>query len=84
MASKPLNDKARDTLARELYWAQERAENSNLTTSQVRDRLRELATQVRADENVVIPFGETNLISAGRGAVEVPALSRGPSRHVAL
>ncbi|MEA2521483.1 MAG: hypothetical protein QOI81_1129 [Actinomycetota bacterium] len=67
MASKPLNDKARDTLARELYWAQERAENSNLTTSQVRDRLRELATQVRADENVVIPFGETNLISAGRG-----------------
>jgi hypothetical protein len=67
MASKPLNDKARDTLARELYWAQEHAENSDLTTSQVRDRLRELATQVRADENVVIPFGETNLISAGRG-----------------
>ena len=40
---------------------------SDLTTSQVRDRLRELAAQVRADENVMIPLGESNLISAGRG-----------------
>jgi hypothetical protein len=67
MAPKPLEDDARDALARELYWAQEHAAKANITTSEVRDRLRELATQVRADEQVLIPLGEANLISAGRG-----------------
>ncbi|MEP7060374.1 MAG: hypothetical protein ABI828_06550 [Actinomycetota bacterium] len=67
MAPKPLNDAARDALARELYWAQEHAAKGGMATAQVRDRLRELATQVRADENVLIPLGEANLISAGRG-----------------
>jgi hypothetical protein len=36
-------------------------------TGEVRDRLRELATQIRADEQVLIPLGEANLIAAGRG-----------------
>ena len=67
MAPKPLDDDARDTLARELYWAQENAAKVNMSTAEVRDRLRELATQIRADERVLIPLGEANLISAGRG-----------------
>ena len=67
MAPKPLEDDARDALARELYWAQEHAAKGMITTAEVRDRLREMATQVRADERVLIPLGEANLTSAGRG-----------------
>jgi hypothetical protein len=53
-------------LARELYWAQERASRARMDTPEIRDRLHDLATQLRADEKVVIPYGEGNLASPSR------------------
>ena len=53
-------------LARELYWAQDRAERPWMDTPEVRDRLHDLTAQLRADEKVVIPMGEGNLASPSR------------------
>jgi hypothetical protein len=53
-------------LARELYWAQERASRARLDTPEIRDRLHDLAAQLRADEKVIIPQGEGNLASPSR------------------
>ena len=53
-------------LARELYWAQERASRARLDTPEIRDRLHDLAAQLRADEKVIIPQGEGNLASSSR------------------
>jgi hypothetical protein len=53
-------------LARELYWARDRASRPWMDTPEVRDRLHDLAAQLRADEKVVIPMGEGNLASPSR------------------
>ena len=53
-------------LARELYWAQDRAARPWMDTPEVRDRLHDLAAQLRADEKIVIPMGEGNLASPSR------------------
>jgi hypothetical protein len=53
-------------LARELYWAQERASRARMGTAEIRDRLHDLAAQLRADEKVIIPHGEGNLASPSR------------------
>jgi hypothetical protein len=53
-------------LARELYWAHDRAERPWMDTPEVRDRLHDLTAQLRADEKVVIPMGEGNLASPSR------------------
>jgi hypothetical protein len=53
-------------LARELYWAQERASRARMDTPEIRDRLHDLAAQLRADEKVIIPHGEGNLASPSR------------------
>jgi len=59
------SDAFRD-LARELYWAQERASRARMETPEIRDRLHDLAAQLRADEKVIIPHGEGNLASPSR------------------
>lgn len=53
-------------LARELYWAQDRASRARMDTPEIRDRLLDLAAQLRADEKVIIPHGEPNLASPSR------------------
>jgi hypothetical protein len=53
-------------LARELYWAQERASRARMDTPEIRDRLHDLTAQLRADEKVIIPHGEGNLASPSR------------------
>jgi hypothetical protein len=53
-------------LARELYWAQERAPRARMDTQEIRDHLHDLAAQLRADERVIIPHGEGNLASPSR------------------
>lgn len=53
-------------LARELYWAQERASRARMDTAEIRDRLHDLAAQLRSDEKVIIPQGEGNLASPSR------------------
>jgi hypothetical protein len=53
-------------LARELYWAQERASRARMETPEIRDRLHDLAAQLRSDEKVIIPHGEGNLASPSR------------------
>jgi hypothetical protein len=53
-------------LARELYWAEERASRARMETPEIRDRLHDLAMQLRADEKVIIPHGEGNLASPSR------------------
>lgn len=53
-------------LARELYWAQDRASRARMETPEIRDRLHDLAAQLRADEKVIIPHGEGNLASPSR------------------
>ena len=53
-------------LARELYWAQERASRARMDTPEIRDRLHDLAAQLRSDEKVIIPQGEGNLASPSR------------------
>jgi hypothetical protein len=56
------SDAFRD-LARERYWAEERASRARMETPEIRDRLHDLAAQLRADEKVIIPHGEGNLAS---------------------
>lgn len=66
MAASSEHDAAFDDLARELYWARERASRARMDTPEIRDRLHDLAMQLRADEKVVIPHGEGNLASRSR------------------
>lgn len=60
------SDPAADELARELYWAQDRVSRARLTTPEVRDRLMDLAAQLRADELASVPQGEGYLASPSR------------------
>ena len=53
-------------LARELFWARDRASRPWMDTQEIRDRLHDLAAQLRADEKIVIPLGEGNLASPSR------------------
>ena len=53
-------------LLREMYWARETAARGRMDTSEVRDRLHDLAAQLRTDETMVIPMGEGNLASPSR------------------
>jgi hypothetical protein len=64
MAGQP--DPAASELARELYWAQDRVSRARLTTPEVRDRLMDLAAQLRADELAAVPQGEGYLASPSR------------------
>jgi hypothetical protein len=64
MAGPP--DPAASELARELYWAQDRVSRARLTTPEVRDRLMDLAAQLRADELAMVPQGEGYLASPSR------------------
>jgi hypothetical protein len=64
MAGQP--DPAASELARELYWAQDRVSRARLTTPEVRDRLMDLAAQLRADELATVPQGEGYLASPSR------------------
>ena len=66
MAAHAGRDPAFSDLARELYWAEERASRARMDTPEVRDRLHDLAVQLRADEKVLIPHGEGNLASPTR------------------
>jgi len=66
MASSPDPDPAIVDLSRELYWAQERVSRARMDTPEIRDRLQDLAMQLRADEKVVIPQGEGNLASTSK------------------
>jgi hypothetical protein len=66
MAAHTDRDPAFNDLARELYWAQERASRARMDTAEVRDRLHDLGVQLRADEKVLIPHGEGNLASPTR------------------
>jgi hypothetical protein len=66
MAAPTDPDPALADLSRELYWAQERASRARMDTSEIRDRLQDLAMQLRADEKVVIPQGEGNLASTSK------------------
>jgi hypothetical protein len=61
----PAEDPQGDLL-REMYWAQETAARGRMDTSEVRDRLHDLAAQLRTDETMVIPMGEGNLASPSR------------------
>jgi hypothetical protein len=53
-------------LLREMYWARDTAARGRMDTPDVRDRLHDLAAQLRTDETLVIPMGEGNLASASR------------------
>ena len=53
-------------LARELYWAQDRASRARMDTAEISDRLHDLAAQLRSDEKVIIPQGEGNLASPSK------------------
>ncbi len=66
MAAPTDQDPAFADLSRELYWAQERASRARMDTPEVRDRLHDLAMQLRADEKVIIPQGEGNLASTSK------------------
>lgn len=66
MAASSEHDAAFADLSRELYWAEERASRARMDTAEVRDRLHDLAMQLRADEKVVIPQGEGNLASRSK------------------
>lgn len=59
-------DAAATELARELYWAQDRVSRARLSTPEVRDRLMDLAAQLRADEQASVPQGEGYLASPSR------------------
>ena len=58
-------------LLREMYWARETAARGRMDTSEVRDRLHDLAAQLRTDETMVIPMGEGNLASPSRGRRQI-------------
>jgi hypothetical protein len=53
-------------LLREMYWARDTAARGRMDTPEVRDRLHDLAAQLRTDETLVIPMGEGNLASPSR------------------
>ena len=57
------DDAAFDHLARELYWAEEAAPRSRMSTADVRNELHDFAALMRADEQLAIPRGEANLSS---------------------
>ena len=52
------DDDAHGDLLREMYWARETAARGRMDTPEVRDRLHDLAAQLRTDETLVIPMGE--------------------------
>lgn len=56
----------RSDLLREMYWARDTAARGRMDTPEVRDRLHDLAAQLRTDETLVIPMGEGNLASPSR------------------
>ncbi len=53
-------------LQREMYWARDSAARGRMELSEVRDRLHDLAAQLRTDQTLVIPMGEGNLASPSR------------------
>jgi hypothetical protein len=53
-------------LLREMYWARDTAARGRMDTPEVRDRLHDLAAQLRTDETLLIPMGEGNLASPSR------------------
>lgn len=59
-------DVARSALLREMYWARDIAARGRMDTSEVRDRMHDLAAQLRTDERLIIPMGEGNLASPSR------------------
>ena len=63
--SVPSADAAADLL-REMYWARDTAARARMDTPEVRDRLHDLAAQMRTDETLVIPMGEGNLASPSK------------------
>jgi hypothetical protein len=65
-ADAPAPDPAAAALERELYWAQDRVSRARLSTPEVRDRLMDLAAQLRADEQASVPQGEGYLASPSR------------------
>jgi hypothetical protein len=60
------SDPAASALARELYWAQDRVSRARLQTPELRDRLMDMAAQLRADEQAAVPQGEGYLASPSR------------------
>ncbi|MBI3648725.1 MAG: hypothetical protein HY240_08255 [Actinobacteria bacterium] len=60
------SDPAFENVARELYWADEAASRSRLSTEEVRNELHDLTALLRADERLTIPRGEPNLASISR------------------
>jgi len=60
------DDAASEHLARELYWAEEATPRSRMSTADVRNELHDFAALMRADEQLVIPRGESNLASTSR------------------
>jgi hypothetical protein len=59
-------DEPQSELLREMYWARDSAARGRMDTPEVRDRLHDLAAQLRTDETMVIPMGEGNLASPSR------------------
>ncbi len=62
----PSESDAQADLLREMYWARDSAARGRMDTPEVRDRLHDLAAQLRTDETMVIPMGEGNLASPNR------------------
>ncbi|HEY6566902.1 MAG TPA: hypothetical protein VI341_05210 [Actinomycetota bacterium] len=60
-----------DDLVREMYWARDSAARGRMDTPEVRDRLHDLAAQLRTDETLVIPMGEGNLASPSRARRQI-------------
>jgi hypothetical protein len=60
-----------DDLLREMYWARDSAARGRMDTPEVRDRLHDLAAQLRTDETLVIPMGEGNLASPSRARRQI-------------
>jgi hypothetical protein len=58
-------------LVREMYWARDSAARGRMDTPEVRDRLHDLAAQLRTDETLVIPMGEGNLASPSRARRQI-------------
>lgn len=60
-----------DDVLREMYWARDSAARGRMDTPEVRDRLHDLAAQLRTDETLVIPMGEGNLASPSRARRQI-------------
>jgi hypothetical protein len=65
------NHEPQDDLLREMYWARDSAARGRMDTPEVRDRLHDLAAQLRTDETLVIPMGEGNLASPSRARRQI-------------